>query len=94
MEVSVVRRAWPQPKVTRSFSLSKFKAMSDTEKRYTYQLAEGVTATFNTDKPDPRTVEVLVRVIELAKAYKPKQREEPWHPGCPKRPSEGDCNCG
>jgi len=68
--------------------------MTDTEKRYTYDLGEDVTATFNTDKPDPRTVEILRRVIELAKDYKPKPKEEPWHPSCPRYPSDGPCNCG
>ncbi len=91
-------RGLRQVVVTRSFSLFniKQKAMSDTGKRYTYQLAEGVTATFNTPAPSNETLTILAKVIELARKYHPKaeQVEAPWHPGCPKRPSDGDCNCG
>ncbi len=70
--------------------------MSDTEKRYTYHLAEGVTATFNTPTPSKETLEALAKVIELARKYEDPQKdvEKPWHPGCPKKPSDGDCNCG
>jgi len=70
--------------------------MSDTEKRYTYQLAEGVTATFNTPAPSNETLNILAKVIELARKHhtKAEDAEKPWHPGCTRYPSDGPCNCG
>jgi hypothetical protein len=78
------------------YSGIKQKVMSDTEKRYTYQLAEGVTATFNTPAPSNETLTILAKVIELARKYHPKAEEveKPWHPSCTRYPSDGHCNCG
>ena len=44
--------------------------MSDTEKRHTFQIAPNATATFSTQTPDPRTVEILQEVVKLAMEYK------------------------
>lgn len=48
----------------------------DTEKRYRFDLGDGATATFNTEKPDSRTIEILRRVLELAEKYDPKKPEQ------------------
>jgi hypothetical protein len=53
------------------FGIQSFKpmAMSDTEKRHTFQIAPNATATFNTDTPHPRTVEILQEVVKQAMKY-------------------------
>ena len=50
--------------------------LMDTEKRYRFDLGDGATATFNTEKPDSRTIEILRRVLELAEKYDPKKPEQ------------------
>lgn len=37
---------------------------------------------------------VIAKLRAEIEAKKITADEQPWHPGCPKRPSEGDCNCG
>ena len=46
--------------------------MPTTDKRYTYQMKEGATATFNTPTPSAKTLEAVEKVIELARNYHPK----------------------
>ena len=44
-------------------------AMSVTEQRHRFRIAPNATATFNTDSPDTRTVEILQQVVKLAMKY-------------------------
>lgn len=34
------------------------------------------------------------KVIERLKAEIAAKKEKPWHPSCPRYPSDGPCNCG
>ena len=60
------------------------------EEAEAYLRSEGI----DPDEERAYGLKVVERLKTEIEARKLKGVEEPWHPGCPKRPSEGDCNCG
>lgn len=60
------------------------------EEAEAYLRSEGI----DPDEERAYGLKVVERLKNEIEARKLKGVEVPWHPGCPKRPSEGDCNCG
>ena len=71
-----------QPAVSRSFP--------SIEEAEAYLRSEGI----DPDEERAYGLKVVERLKTEIEARKLKGVEVPWHPGCQRRPSEGDCNCG
>ncbi len=66
------------------------RSFSSIEEAEAYLRSEGI----DPDEERAYGLKVVERLKNEIEARKLKGVEVPWHPGCPKRPSEGDCNCG